>query len=129
VKKNISRIIGKIGQERGRRTEDRFTAAFKGVAVPKWCHCVAPATPEQEGQGIDKIMWTDVGPVYIQLKSSRRGKQEHQRHYPRRPIGVVILNSDDSDETIRQKALSAAGELRKRFLNKRVRSNRNPSNK
>lgn len=101
---------------RSEEVEDRFFAIFDGVTLPKWCRVLSPATPEQQGKGIDALMWTDAGIIYIQFpKSLPTGKKPHRRRYPKKPIGVVIVDSDNhSDAEVRQKTFAVARELRRR---------------
>jgi len=123
----VSQLIGEIGRKRGQETENRFWRAFaykkevpfSQIYEPSWFYEIYQASAEKERKGIDVIIRTDIGKIFLNIKSSQRGKKEHQRRYGDWPIGVVVINHDDSDEKIRQKTFAASQILRQKCLQRR----------
>lgn len=78
--RKIRSLIGKIGNQRGLRNEQRF---FKAIAnfpeKPRWWLDVREKTPEEDQKGIDAVVTTDVGKLFLQIKSSLRGKKKFEK--------------------------------------------------
>jgi hypothetical protein len=123
ISQRVRRILGQIGCERGSQNEARVFAVFSGdnPALPGWFRSIEKASREQDQRGIDAIVHTtDVGMIYLQIKSSLAGRRKFESQSKRRwPVAVVIVNHYESDEAIRQKVISAAGDLRNVFLSQR----------
>lgn len=120
-------IIGKVGLERGHRLEQRIVEAFQNIQgkseKPDWFQGIRLSNPNQDRKGIDVIVESDVGDLYLQIKSCSNGKikffkqRGHFRH--KKPIAVVVAQYHESDEELRQRVVLAATELRETFLQKR----------
>ncbi|HEY4489949.1 MAG TPA: hypothetical protein VJC12_01685 [Candidatus Paceibacterota bacterium] len=120
----VRSLIGKIGQERGRINENKFFSAFsQGVPLPEWLYRIERASREEDYRGIDAIAHTDVGKIFVQIKSSYRAIRYFQirRQRERLAVAFVVVNAYDSPEEIRQKGLNATSEARERILQKRAR--------
>ncbi len=113
--------LRKIDKERGDDTERRVFAAFASDDdwfVPRWYSAIARATPSEDSQGIDFIIYRTIEPseLFVQVKSSDRGREEFQARreliptQQRLPIGVTVIRRSDSSDVIRRKVLAAAGE-------------------
>lgn len=125
----IASLLRRIAVERGRTTEERVFNAFQELdaVLPDWFHSIEHSTKKQDWSGIDAVVQTDVGALYLQIKSSQSGKNKFQsqsrRHRHPKPIAVVVVSPADSNEMIRQKGCDALKELRERFLQERHREN------
>lgn len=97
-------------KDRGTRSEERVLHALSPEHRPAWMRDVCKATAEQDHRGIDIVLKSDVGDLYIQVKSSRGGQERFDAHPRRRrlPVEVVIVGPKDTDTTIRSKVIAAA---------------------
>ncbi len=108
---SVHRTLGKIGNDRGKENEETTLAALQ-EGMPHWLFTVRIATAQEDAGGIDIVADSDVGPLYLQVKSSRRGVLEHRQKSRRKLIGVIRCNAGDSIEKRRVVALSILGQLR-----------------
>lgn len=119
--KEINRILGKLGQERGVGSEVSVDRAVKNCIgagiVPAWLTGYEPASPEEDAQGIDGWFFTDAGKIPIQIKASRRPRRDLGARRNRIPVIVVPLGLNDKE--ILAKCLSAVGRIRKRYIQER----------
>lgn len=115
------RATGNFGNERGRRNEDRFFEAM-GVSsveeVPRWVFGIRRASAKEDSRGIDAIIITDVGKLFIQIKSSEAGatKFKNSLHCRHRIIDVIVIREHYTPEDIREKAVDILTRLRQRIL-------------
>jgi len=119
--KRVFYLLGLIAKNRGHRKENRVVEEFnrKDMSNPSWLKRVSKASPEMDKRGIDIIIeTTDAGDIFLQIKSSKTGRDKFIRTHPDSNIGVVIIRDEDSDDIIRSKIVSEAGHLRSRYLGK-----------
>lgn len=122
----IDKVLSDISLERGKASERRFFEAMKlatSVELPDWLIQVESPTHVQDRfQGIDAIVVTDVGKLFLQIKSSKAGETRflNGRH-PRRNklIRVIVIHKDDTLEEIRAKARGILSKLRYEILQMR----------
>lgn len=90
---SIGGAFYKVGLVRGARHEDRALEALRTYGVP-WIKSVRHADDSEERRGIDIVVETDVGKIFVQVKSSRRGLAGHREKHgrSRTRILVVIVN-------------------------------------
>ena len=117
-------MFGRARQERGDFTERKVFAAFRDAGtLPSWLTVVEPAPAELQPKGVDAVAATDIGNLYLQIKSSQTGARNHQERHPHGHIAVVVININDPADAVRAKCLSALGNLRQQIL-----QNRDPFN-
>jgi hypothetical protein len=126
-----SRLFNQVGHEavcrRGFDHEDSVFSAFaeQGVIVPDWFRFIGRGTEVQDlHEGIDFVIMSDVGKLFLQVKSSphfvRKFKLRQLGRRYRTAIAVVMIDEDDlSTSEIRARVLSQVGKMRKVFLAKR----------
>lgn len=126
-----SRVFKQVGQEavcrRGFGHEDLVFSAFaeKGVVVPDWFRFIGHGTETQDlHEGIDFVIMSDVGKLFLQVKSSphfvRKFKLRQLGRRYRAAIAVVLIDEDDlAASEIRARVLSQVDKIRKVFLAKR----------
>lgn len=126
---NVARLIGKLANLRGRQNEDLFFLAFEEFEIdaPSWFVGAERAPRHLDHKGIDAIVkTTDVGDIYLQIKSSLMGKKKFEAQvgkYKQRHIAVIIIHKNHTNERIRQNTYELAGALRRRFLEMRFGKN------
>lgn len=108
--KNLSRdysipILGKTERSGGFLTEDRFFNAIKNAngSAPHWYKDITKTDEKMDRKGIDFIIHTSYGNIYVQTKSSERGakkflKQAKIRKSKYRIIELVIKSSCKEEE-------------------------------
>ncbi len=96
---------------RGRANEQRALAILQRTAFPAWMKGARAGTPEEDARGIDLVVDSTVGPLYLQIKSSVRGRDKFfEMGYPDR-IRVVIVNEEVQDWRLRVRLLRTVERL------------------
>jgi len=120
----ITRNQKESSLERGMRTETRFFEAMNECSVkdlPPWIlGARRPTSSQDKYEGIDAIIETsDVGPLFVQIKSSKAGEEHFMngRHHQRnKSIIVVVIERLDTPEQIRAKARKSLSNIRWQLL-------------
>jgi hypothetical protein len=99
---------GRYLQDKGRRSEERLLAVCgPGPARPDWVQEVARATPKEDAQGVDIVVsTTDIGKIYIQVKSSEGGRRLFLMQRRSSRIAVVVVKNFDTEESLQRKFLT-----------------------
>jgi hypothetical protein len=122
---NINKALGKAANQIGFNAENLVEKSFSneilpGNLLPYWFYKIFKATKEQDSKGIDFIVLTDIGKIFLQIKSSLRGKQKFLTNKTGRSIiGVVIVKYFQSFETIRVNIIREVEKIRRYLLDKR----------
>jgi hypothetical protein len=77
------------------------------------------ATRTEDHDGIDVVVESDVGKLFLQVKSSRAGKVAFAERRRRAQVAVVVVKIGDSLEEILRRIVGALAPARKRYLNER----------
>jgi hypothetical protein len=96
----FKRDAGMRGQQKGIHAERRLLSILESHPYPPWMYGVRPATKEEDERGIDIVVTTDVGPIYIQVKSSWNGMSSFFRKRRKAMIAVIVVNDRISDAKI-----------------------------
>lgn len=113
---SVRSTLGKIGQERGRENEERTFRVLTSYSVPAWFLKIDRATFEEDQDGIDFVVHSDVGKLFLQIKSSETGRMNARN--PKNKA-IVVINAKMSDEEVQAKLLAALGSVRDKFLKMR----------
>lgn len=65
-----------LGRNNERRVLDALTEEILRAGSIPWIANVRLAMPEEDARGIDVIFDTDVGKIYVQVKSSKKARSE-----------------------------------------------------
>jgi len=92
----LRKLAGEASRDRGKVAEEALVAAARkaGECYP-WFISARPATKEEDNtRGIDVVVETTRGPVYLQSKSSYAGRRrvEDKTHVDEVHVVVVSLN-------------------------------------
>lgn len=130
-KKRIIRLLEHATKERtlrvGRTTEDKFLEAMTShdspVAMPAWIQDIYLTKPysEEDNNKIDAVVVTDVGKLYLQIKSSQKGAAKHFGKFGKRDarknfIGVLVILSTDTRDQIRRVTRQVLEDLHQKVL-------------
>lgn len=138
--KHISRLQSKLerttrerAQLKGTFTEERFLEAMSTVEsrvpLPSWIKHVT--LTEHGGRQDtyfkrDVVIETDVGKLFLQIKSSQFWADKHnkkikERDARKKMVGVLVVRKDDTFDQIRKRAVVVLRELYNRVLDLRTR--------
>ena len=119
VRGSVSQQFGRIATERGRANEKRALDACVLPARPAWMQSVRMASREEDRDGIDLVIDSDVGKLYVQVKSSRGGKMAFLQRRRRARVAVVVVSATDSPEAIQRRIVGEVGKIRAEFIKQR----------
>jgi hypothetical protein len=87
--------------------------ALHGRPLPSWIRSYARCGPSDDMDGKDLCIATDLGDIFIQIKSSEEGREKYLKKGKRDyPVEVVIIRQGFSLDLIGRLILHAAGRLR-----------------
>jgi hypothetical protein len=101
----VSKLLGHVSNERGQVSERRLVDAVQNLATlgaqglntgRAWITSVRLATKAEDACGIDVVVETDVGPLYLQSKSSPKEAQRFRQKKRSRLIVAVVVPADDA---------------------------------
>ena len=114
------RILGGLAHERGKSNEARVLEACLLPTRPAWMKSARRATTAEDHDGIDVVVESDLGKLYVQVKSSRRGQAEFQKKKRRIRVVVVRPSPADTPEQILRRVFGPLGALRAELLRERA---------
>ena len=102
--------------EKGRLAEQRCVniVAKLSVQFPSIIS-VRLATDKEDARGIDVVVETDLGKLYLQVKSSHYGAHKYRRKRPNAKTIVIIIPSEMSDDKLQNVVADRLGCLRKQI--------------
>ena len=93
--RRVLKILGNIRRSQGFKTEERFMRAIENGNGnnPNWYNGISKATTEQDQRGIDFIVHTAFGNIFIQIKSSEVGaiKFLNKKQIKNKNFRIVVL--------------------------------------
>ena len=114
----LYRMFGEAAQALGRANEARLLEAVEYLRERHaWILGVRQATREEDSKGIDLVVTTDVGELYLQSKSSKTAAVDFMQKRRKLLIATVVVRGDK--ERVAGRALTAITDLRLVVLEKR----------
>lgn len=117
-RRHFRRLYSVLGVERGFSSENLvyriITERVEAEQAPDWLSSYQKSTTEDDRRGIDAWFHTDVGKIPIQIKSSKRGRDEALRKKPCIPIVVIQIGMDN--DTIFQRCIQIVEQERNKYL-------------
>lgn len=112
----------KIAHQRGLSSEVLTETALKNLSESiNWISDFRRASwIEDRKKGIDFVIQTDVGDLFLQIKSSQTGKEKSLKKHPKIP--VVVINRNFDLEEIKQEIITTLSGQREFYLSKRLSS-------
>lgn len=95
-----SRLSGRYGNTRGRAHEERFVEIVATRFQAKWFRSVRRASKREDQRGIDAVIDTSIGPLYVQVKSSPGGMRRFVQKKRRARVTVNIVRETLSDHEV-----------------------------
>ncbi|MDD2326475.1 MAG: hypothetical protein PHW63_10870 [Alphaproteobacteria bacterium] len=110
-RKNHSQV--RHAHEIGRYKEGLAMRALHCMLLPSWIRDYSRCSREEDMNGKDLRILTDMGDVFIQIKSSMEGVEKYLKRGPRKfPVAIVIIEEGENLENVGQRILKAAEGLR-----------------
>lgn len=116
----ISQTLGSLARERGHQHERDAVSLLAGQwkKRPDWLGESRLATREEDEAGIDLVVASDVGALFLQIKSSNGGRRHFERTR-RRFLVEVVVAPHSCPGLFRARLVDALTDLRRRVLAKR----------
>lgn len=109
--RRVLKILENIQRSRGFQTEEKFMRAIENGNGnnPDWYNGVSKATNEQDQKGIDFIIHTIFGNIFVQIKSSEAGAKKFLNKLRNQNFRIVVLviKNDYNEENIRSISFTA----------------------
>ena len=117
---SLRNAFKKIAREKGISSENLTAIALKNLFESvDWINDFRRANWfEDRKKGIDFIIETDVGKIFLQVKSSKTGKENSLKKHPKIP--VIIINKNFELEETKKVIMDTLSEQRKLYLEKRL---------
>jgi hypothetical protein len=114
-KKPSKYLLKTLARERGMRNEQRVLFACQNPNRPAWMLEARLSTKEEDRDGIDIVITSDIGKLFVQVKSSTRGRELFTARRRRARVAIVIAHHDDTETDLLHKVVSELTQLRKQF--------------
>jgi len=116
-------MSGREGADTGVLREKLLVTLLNMDPHPAWLFKASRTeNVEMDQRGLDVEVLTDVGSLYIQVKSSQADARTFRKKYKERgtaPVGVVILQAWKDPTDIRKQAMAILHDMRKDALEKK----------
>ncbi len=96
---------------RGRAHERRALRILQMTRLPPWIGRPRAGTLEEDARGIDIVVDSTVGPLYLQIKSSVEGMHTFFEKGYHEPVEVLVINERKTDRTFLAEATAALDRL------------------
>ena len=114
----LRRVFNDLHRETGRKHEEDALRALQpggGAPLPPWLHSAVRGTIAEDQRGIDIVVHTDVGKLYLQIKSSWSGVRKFLARYRKGNIIPYIVRTDDLG-ILRARIVARLAEERDRII-------------
>ena len=88
-------------------------------ARPPWTLSVRKATEQEDHAGIDVVVESDVGKLFVQVKISRGGKAAFLERRRCARVAIVVVRVTDSPEALLRKVVGQLGRIRAEYVKQR----------
>ncbi len=118
VEKILRQVATQLGDQAEQTVERIFSLARERDILPDWLYSWEHSAKYSEAdiKGIDFTFMTDVGPVFIQIKSSSAAAKIFLERRGKLSIYVVIIDFRDSDKRNLEKLLREISKGRRNIL-------------
>ncbi|HEY1691121.1 MAG TPA: hypothetical protein VGG39_03115 [Polyangiaceae bacterium] len=118
--RNLAQMLGADARRRGKRSERHVLQALSLPSRPEWMRSVRPATKEEDRAGIDVVVESDVGKLFVQVKSSQGGKARFEAKRRSARIAVVVAKVTDTPEGLLRKVVGELSTIRAEYVTERA---------
>ncbi len=116
----VTRLIGHSANARGAAAEAVVLAAAQlAVERHEWLTEARAATPAEDRRGIDVVVGSDVGPLFLQIKEGRAAARAFNTERRGTLIEAVAVRGRRNPEDVVGSVVGALGRMRRKVLDKR----------
>lgn len=114
-RKKYRNLLKQVRKERGYAGEQRVLIALEGnrTSWPEWLISIRKATEDEDIRGCDIVAETDVGKLYLQIKSSKVGIEKFHKRNRKKMIAAIISYITWTETEMSDHAIKALVSLRK----------------
>jgi hypothetical protein len=106
--------VGQRANEKGHLAERRCLQSVNELCVRyPWIYGARLANLKEDSRGIDVVVETDLGKLYLQVKSSHYGAHKYRRKRPHAKTIIIIIPSDMTDAKLQNAVVDRLNCLRK----------------
>lgn len=122
----LQQLFGRLAVELGERAEiyvdEALNEAKTEGRLPSWLSSWQRQEKwsEMDKKGVDFMFQTDVGPIFLQVKSSDRNALRFQKEHPNSKIRTVVVDIRESNLIIFAHVIEAVTKQRDEFLELRA---------
>lgn len=112
-------VSGRKGNLKGSIAETRAVGLLSSlveISKPGWLLDVKRAPLWLDRRGVDVIVLTDVGELYLQIKSSQAGAKKFRKKKRSLMVETVVIGPDDLDNEVKQRLVEAIQHMRRYLL-------------
>ena len=115
----LAEVLGRARNTIGRNREDAVLSALAmnhDGAIPDWIKGFERGTTVEDRRGIDIIVHTDIGKLYLQIKGTRKAVIEFLDAHPKGNIVPFIVERNQTPLVLRGKLIACLKKERERIL-------------
>lgn len=116
---SFHKALGSATNQKGREAEIAVLATLirsEGNPLPAWVEAARYSTPDEERRGIDIVVMTDVGRLFLQVKRSREGVRRFLKAHAHTRIQTVVVRSVVCFDQIKTLVIQALSTERNKLL-------------
>lgn len=120
----LRKVIGDAINAKGRVREEKVLTALSvenASTLAPWFVSAERACGKDDARGIDIVVYSDVGKLFLQVKGSPKAVQEFLRKHPKGNIVPFLVRDDECTQSLRKRLIEALGAERQRILDLRKR--------
>jgi hypothetical protein len=120
----LRKVVGDVINARGRAREEQVLSALSTmttVSLPSWFSHTEQACQKDDARGVDVVVHTDVGKLFLQIKGSQKAIDEFVRKHTKGNIVPFLVQSDECIESLQKRLIEALSNERARILSLRNR--------
>ena len=115
----IAKVFGDNARLLGREREEAVIEALTpsdDFASPEWLRSVVHGTHEEDARGIDVVIHTDIGKIFLQVKGSGRRMERFLAAHPKGNIVPFLFDRRDDLPALRSRLIGCISDEYRRIL-------------
>lgn len=114
-------LFKKVAKEKGTGGEARILNLLLSNkdAWPEWLHSIRAATYSEDQKGCDVVIATDVGKLYLQVKSSWTGIEHFKKKRKSKMIETILSRPQDDPKEVFRIAIRKLSDMRNQIAKMR----------
>jgi hypothetical protein len=116
-----SKLLKKVAREKGKDGEIRIINSLENNKDnwPQWIIEIREATKDEDKKGCDIVVKTDIGKLYLQVKSSWTGVKDFNSKRRSKIIATILSRPEEDETKLFNIAIKKLSSMRKEILERR----------